>query len=100
MTYSYINFFGDKISHNSNGQLHTGNDDFSPIIWKNGNKGWYANGKHHRLGGFPAYEYYDGTKAWYIYGKRYTYEQVINSYKILTRFGRYCLKKIRMRKSE
>jgi hypothetical protein len=35
---------------------------------------------------------------WFINNKNYTYEQVYNYYKILKRFGRYCLKKIRMRR--
>jgi hypothetical protein len=52
----------------------------------------------HRLGGLPAYENPDGSKLWYSYGKQYTYKQVCNNYKILSRFGRYCLKKIRMRR--
>jgi hypothetical protein len=67
------------------------------IEYANGSKGWYVNGKRHRLGGLHAIEYVDGTKDWYIYDEEYTHEQVISYYEILKRFGRYCLKKIRLR---
>jgi hypothetical protein len=76
-----------------NGKCHRDND-----LPANGGKEWYVNGKHHRLSGLPAMEYANGIKHWYIYGINYTYEQVCNYYKILTRFGRHCLKKIKMRR--
>jgi hypothetical protein len=63
-----------------------------------GNKYWLINRIFHRLNGLPAVEDTDGYNEWWIYGKEYTYEEVISYYKILTRFGRYCLRKIRMRK--
>jgi hypothetical protein len=44
----------------------------------------------------PAIEYNNGDKEWWINDEKCTYKQVCNYYKILTRFGRYCLKKIRM----
>jgi hypothetical protein len=80
-----------------NGKCHRDND-LPAGENANGDKHWFANGKQHRLGGLPATEYADGNKEWYIYGNAYTYEQVCNNYQILTRFGRYCLKKIRMRR--
>jgi hypothetical protein len=46
----------------------------------------------------PAIEYVNGQKEWYIYNENYTYGQVCNSYKILKGFGRYCLKKIRIKR--
>jgi hypothetical protein len=52
----------------------------------------------HRLGGLPAIEYASGNKLWYIYNENYTYDQILNYYKTLKKFGRYCLRKIRMRK--
>jgi hypothetical protein len=66
----------------------------------NGAKYWYVNGEFYRLGGLPAIEYADGSKSWYIYNNnnKYTYNKVISFYKILKGFGRYCLKKIRMRR--
>jgi hypothetical protein len=65
----------------------------------NGKKEWYnANGKLHRLGGLPAIENAVDGDEWWINDKEYTYKQVINYYKILKNFGRYCLRKIRMRK--
>jgi hypothetical protein len=112
---------GNKRWYNTNGELHRGND-FPAIEYANGEKHWYVNGELHRgndlhaseypngakfwyvnddlhrLNGLPAIELANGHKEWWIYGKQYTYEQVINYYKILTIFSRYCLKKIRMRR--
>jgi hypothetical protein len=65
----------------------------------NDNKYWYEYGKLHRANGLPAIEnIIDGYKEWWIYYREYTYKQIISFYKILKNFGRYCLKKIRMRK--
>jgi hypothetical protein len=77
-----------------NGKLHRDND--LPAIENIFCKEWCVNGKQHRLGGLPAVECANGSKRWYIYDKNYTYNQVCNYYKILARFGRYCLKKIRI----
>jgi hypothetical protein len=74
------------------------NNDLPAIEHTDGSKCWYVNGKCHRLGGLPAFEFADDSKEWYIYDKEYSYKQVINYYQTLTKFGRYCLKKIRMRK--
>jgi hypothetical protein len=113
--------YGTKTCCNENEQLHRDNDlpaiecangdkswfvnglwhrdnDLPAAEYVNGSKFWYVNGKCHRLGGLPAIECASGGKRWYIYNKRYTYEQVCNYYKTLSRFGRYCLRKIRMRK--
>jgi hypothetical protein len=90
----YVN--GDKAWY-VNGRMHR-LGGLPAIDCINGNKYWYVNDKLHRLGGLPAIEYSHGVKLWYTYHKNYTYEQVINSYKILKNFGRYCLKKIRMRR--
>jgi hypothetical protein len=113
--------YGNKRWYNENKQLHRDNDlpaieaasgtkywfvngkkhrdnDLPVIEWVNGDKHWYVNDERHRLGGLPAIEFADGSKEWWIYGKYYSYEQVISYYKILKKFGRYCLKKIRMRK--
>jgi hypothetical protein len=79
-----------------NGKRHRDND-LPAIEFADGFKQWYVDNKCHRLRGLPAIEHIYGNE-WWIYDKHYTYEQVINYYKILTRFGRYCLKKIRMRK--
>ena len=62
-----------------------------------GTQEWRVDGKLHRLDG-PAIIGADGRKEWWIYGKYYSYEQVINYYETLTRFGRYYLRKIRMRR--
>jgi hypothetical protein len=113
--------YGNKTWYNENGELHRDND-LPAVEFINGDTEWYANGKLHRLnnlpaienvngdklwnengkchhlGGLPAIEYANGRKEWYIYGHNYSYKQVINSYKILKRFGRYCLRKIRMKR--
>jgi hypothetical protein len=69
---------------------------YHPINENITKKEWYINRKRHRLGGLPAIENINGDKEWYIYDKQFTYEQVINYYHTLTRFGRYCLRKIRI----
>jgi hypothetical protein len=104
---------------NEHGQFHRDND-LPAIEFINGDKYWYVNGIHHRDNGLPAaektygkfwleygklhrlsgllaIEYVTGDARWYIYGSNHSYEQVVNYYKILKNFGRYCLKKIRMR---
>jgi hypothetical protein len=43
---------------------------------------WFANGRHHRTGGFPAVERADGTKEWWVNNVFYTYVQVISVSKI------------------
>jgi hypothetical protein len=80
-----------------NGKLHRGND-LPAIELAYGGKAWYVNGQLHRDNGLAAIEYADGSKQWWIYHKQYTYKQVCNYYKILKGFGRYCLKKIRIRR--
>jgi hypothetical protein len=80
-----------------NGKCHRDNG-LPAIDCINGDKWWIVNGERHRIGILPAVELASGYKAWYIYDRQYTYEEVCNYYKTLTRFGRYCLKKIRMRR--
>jgi hypothetical protein len=90
----YVN--GDKEWY-KNGFLHR-SSDLPAVIHGKRERRWYMHNQPHRLGGLPAIIFSGGTEHWHIYGKQYTYEQVINYYKILTIFGKYCLKKIRMRK--
>jgi hypothetical protein len=89
--------FRNKTWYNANWDRHRDND-LPAMELSDGGKEWYVNGKYHRLGGLPALERAGGSKYWYIYGKQYSYEQVINYYKTLKYFGRYCLKKIRLRR--
>jgi hypothetical protein len=42
--------------------------DGPAIVWSNGDKGWYVNGKRHREDG-PAIEWANGNKEWYVNGK-------------------------------
>lgn len=79
-----------------NGKLHR-IGGLSAIENTHGGKFWYENGKCHRLAALHAIECENGNKLWYIYDKEYTHKQVISYYEILARFGRYCLKKIRLR---
>jgi hypothetical protein len=86
---------GDKMWF-VDGKLHRDND-LPAIEFVDGTKKWYENGKHHRLCGLPA-TINNEEQHWHIYDKEYLYEEVINYYKILKGFGRYCLRKIRMRR--
>ena len=49
-----------------NGKCHR--EDGPAIVYASGSKTWYLNGKCHREDG-PAFEYADGSKEWFINGK-------------------------------
>ena len=51
-----------------NGKRHR--EDGPAIEWPDGTKHWYLNGKHHREDG-PAIEYSDGAKEWWLNGNRH-----------------------------
>jgi hypothetical protein len=55
-----------------NGKLHR--EDGPAIEYAYGDKYWYQNDERHRLDG-PAIEYADGDKYWYIEGKELTEEE-------------------------
>jgi hypothetical protein len=55
-------------TRNSKDQLHSFNDE-PAIIYFNGIKYWYKDGKLHRDNDKPAIIYFDGTKYWYKDGK-------------------------------
>jgi hypothetical protein len=57
-----------KHSRNHNNQLHRDNDE-PAIIYSDGTKYWYKDGKRHRDNDEPAYIGSDGTKCWYKDGK-------------------------------
>ena len=57
---------GDKWWENSKGEYHR--EDGPAVIWGNGNKTWYINGRLHREDG-PAIVYGSGGKYWYVNGK-------------------------------
>jgi len=44
-------------------------DIFSGVIWSNGSKFWYENGKLYKDGDKPAVTHPNGTKWWYKNGK-------------------------------
>jgi len=52
---------------NSEGRHHSFNDK-PAIVWFDGDKEWYLNGKQHRENG-PAIEYASGNKYWRLNGK-------------------------------
>jgi hypothetical protein len=59
---------GKKETYNSNNQLHSFNDE-PAIIYFDGTKYWYKDGKCHRDNDEPAYISSTGTKYWYKDGK-------------------------------
>lgn len=50
-------------------QLHRDNDE-PAVIYFNGTKEWYQNGKRHRVGG-PAVTYKNGAEIWYQNGRQH-----------------------------
>jgi len=50
--------------------------DGPAIIWPNGTKLWYVDGKCHRTDG-PAVEHTDGRKSWYVDNKRLTEQEFL-----------------------
>ena len=84
-----------KYIQNEQGLLHC--EDGPAVVWADGSKEWWLNGKPHREGGHaiehkngdkewykhgqlhridgPAIEYADGTKEWFISGEEVTEEE-------------------------
>jgi hypothetical protein len=54
--------------YNDVGQYHRLDDP--AVVWSDGCKEWWLNGKPHRLDG-PAVIFADGTKAWFLNGRRH-----------------------------
>ena len=67
-----IDSYKNKIWKNNKGQYHR--EDSPAVIWSDGTKHWYLNGKRHREDG-PAIEYSNGYKEWYIDGLNYSEEE-------------------------
>jgi len=59
-----INEFGAKEWYNNAGELHREND-LPAVIFNDGSREWYMNGKVHRENDLPALIYKDGSKLWY-----------------------------------
>jgi len=53
-----------------NGKLHRGRG-LPAVEVSNGGKEWWVNGQRHRVDGLPAVEYANGNKAWYVNGKEH-----------------------------
>jgi hypothetical protein len=94
---SSIDNNGTTSWYNVNGELHRDND-LPAIENANGDKEWFINGLRHREDYLPAIEYVNGFADWYKYDEEYSYNQLCDYYLTITRFGRYCLKKIKMRR--
>jgi hypothetical protein len=58
--------YGNLMYHNKYNELH--HEGGPAIVWKNGTKEWYINGKHHRIDG-PAIKNADGEEKWYQNGE-------------------------------
>ena len=48
--------------------------EYKVIVYNNGDKHWYLNGKLHREDG-PAVEFVNGNKIWYINGEELSEEE-------------------------
>lgn len=70
MSYSKIRneSFGQLCYYKDKNHKIIHREDGPAIIYPNGTKIWFQNGKHHRVDG-PAVEWYDGGQIWYQYGK-------------------------------
>jgi hypothetical protein len=66
----YINVNGTKHYYSDREMEILHREDGPAIVYANGSKSWYINGKCHREDG-PAVEYTNGYKAWYINDKRH-----------------------------
>ena len=64
-----------KEYRNDKGQYHR--TDGPAVIYNNGTKVWYKDGKKHRING-PAFIWPNGTKSWWIEGENYTERCLIN----------------------
>jgi hypothetical protein len=64
-----VDKYGDKRSFNSNGNMHSF-DDNPAVISKNGNKFWFKDGLLHRDNDLPAVILNNGDKEWWVNDKR------------------------------
>jgi len=60
--------FGTKRWFNNAGELHREND-LPAVIFKNGTKVWWKNGKRHRENDMPAIIREYGSKEWFVNGE-------------------------------
>jgi hypothetical protein len=58
--YRYIEYLNDKTAYHRT--------DGPAVVWSNGRKSWWVDGRRHRTDG-PAIEGTDGSKQWYVDGK-------------------------------
>jgi len=72
--YIHIDKHGDKFYYKDREMTMLHRLDGPAIIWSDGSKAWFVDGKRHRLDG-PAVEYATGTRLWYVDGKYLTEEE-------------------------
>jgi len=63
-----IDQYGTQRWYNNAGELHREND-LPAVIFENGTKVWYKNGKRHRENDLPSVIFEDGGKSWWTNGK-------------------------------
>jgi hypothetical protein len=63
--------YGNDVTTDENGELHSHNDEPAFIKRDHGSKVWYNHGKIHRDGDKPAYISPDGIKMWFKDGKKH-----------------------------
>ena len=61
-----VDYYGTLIWKNAKGDPHR--VDGPAVIWPNGTKSWYINGKRHRTDG-PASVCPNGDQYWYHHGR-------------------------------
>jgi len=62
--------YGTEYWFNSKGERHR-DYGLPAVVYANGSKFWYINGKIHRDNGLPAIEFSNGTKEWWVNDKRH-----------------------------
>ena len=78
----FIDRYGTSHYFNNRDQLHR--TDGPAVIYADGSKKWFLDGKLHRING-PAVEFSDGRELWYINGKRHReYDICLYPYNLMT----------------
>jgi len=60
----HVDSFGNLYWYNQTEQFHRDEEDLPAIIYANGDKAWYRNGKYYRENSKPTFEYKNGTQDW------------------------------------
>jgi hypothetical protein len=65
--YTKTNDNGTKFYYKDKKKTILHREDGPAVVYSDGDKSWYLNGKRHRMDG-PAIEYINGSDRWYIDG--------------------------------